>query len=100
MNLYDRPQTLLEDRQYSASRSLHENKGVSISDWRRGWLFFRKPLVMALTVVLLGFSAEVFAQPSKLGLAALSRSQAAAWMPREGGYVSKHSTKAERRYNP
>ena len=100
MNLYDRPQTLLEDRQYSASRSLHENKGVSISDWRRSWLFFRKPLVMALTVVLLGFSAEVFAQPIKLGFAALSASQAAAWMAKEGGYLSKYGIEAELVYTP
>ena len=49
MNFYDHPQTLLEDR---------------ISDWRRGRPFFRKYFVAALTLVLLGFSAEAFLNPS------------------------------------
>ena len=57
MNFYDHPQTLLEDR---------------ISDWRRGRPFIRKYLVVALTVVLLGCSAQAFSQPIKLGYAALS----------------------------
>ena len=67
MNFYDHPQTLLENR-YSR-------------------LVFRKFLAMALTVVLLGFSAEAFAQPIKLGYAALSAGQVTAWMAKEGGYL-------------
>ena len=57
MDFFDRPQTLLEDRIFVR---------------RRGWLFFRKPL-MGLTMVLLAFSAEVSSQPIKLGSAALQR---------------------------
>jgi NitT/TauT family transport system substrate-binding protein len=80
MNFYDHPQTLLENR-YSR-------------------LVFRKFLAMALTVVLLGFSAEVFSQPIKLGYAALSAGQAIAWMAKEGGYLSKYGIEAEFIYIP
>src|SRR5438034_5638927 len=99
MNSFFRPQTLLEDRQYNAL-SLRESKGLSISHWRRGRLFFRKPLVIALTVILLGFSAKVFAEPIKLGYAALSGAQVASWMAKEGGYLSKYGIEAELIYIP
>ena len=85
MNFYDRPRTLLEDR---------------IFVWRRGRLFFRKPLAMALTVVLLGFSAEVFSEPIKLGYAALSAGQVAVWIAKEGGYLSKYGIEADLIYIP
>jgi NitT/TauT family transport system substrate-binding protein len=85
MNFYDHPQTLLED---------------GISDWRRGRLFIRKYLVVALTVVLLGCSAEAFSQPIKLGYAALSAGHVAAWMAKEGGYLSKYGIEAELIYVP
>ncbi len=80
MNFYDHPQTLLENR-YSR-------------------LVFRKFLAMALTVVLLGFSAEAFAQPIKLGYAALSAGQVTAWMAKEGGYLSKYGIEADLIYIP
>ena len=99
MNSFFRPQTLLEDRQYNAL-SLRESKGLSISHWRRGRLFFRKPLVIALTVILLGFSAKVFAEPIKLGYAALSGAQVASWMAKEGGYLSKYGIQADLIYIP
>jgi len=67
---------------------------------RRGWLFFRKPFAMALTVALSAFSAEVSSQPVKLGFAALSASQAAAWMAKEGGYLSKYGIEADLIYIP
>src|SRR5437016_13629880 len=85
MNFYDRPPTLLEHRIFVR---------------RRGRLFFRKPLAMALIVVLFGFSAEVFAQPIKLGYAALSAGQVAVWVAKEGGYLSKHGIEAELIYIP
>jgi len=84
MDSYDRPQTLLEGR---------------ISNWRRSCLVFRRPLAMALTLLLLS-SAEVFAEPIKLGYAALSAGQAAAWMAKEGGYLSKYGIEAELIYIP
>jgi putative SOS response-associated peptidase YedK len=43
MDFFDRPQTLLEDRQYNASRSMHKKRAASMSHSRRRWLFFRKP---------------------------------------------------------
>ena len=85
MKLFDRPQALLEDR---------------ILVRRRGWLFFRKPLMIAQTVVLLAFSAEVFSQPIKLGYAALTAGQVAPWMAKEAGYFSKYGIEAELIYIP
>jgi NitT/TauT family transport system substrate-binding protein len=54
---------------------------------------------MALTFILLS-SAEVFAQPIKLGYAALTAGQAAPWMAKEGGYLSKFGIEAELIYIP
>jgi NitT/TauT family transport system substrate-binding protein len=85
MNFLDRRQTLLEDR---------------ICDRRRGRLLFQKRLVVALTAALLGFSAEVHSQSIKLGYAALSATQVAAWMAKEGGYLSKYGIEAEYIYIP
>jgi NitT/TauT family transport system substrate-binding protein len=85
MNFYDHPQTLLEDR---------------IFDRRRSGRFFRKPLVMVLMVVLLGFSAEAFPQSVKLGYAALTAGQVAPWMAKEAGYFSKYGIEAELIYIP
>jgi ABC-type nitrate/sulfonate/bicarbonate transport system substrate-binding protein len=85
MNFYDRPRTLLEDQIFVR---------------RRGRLFFRKPLAMGLTMVVLGFSAEVFSEPIKLGYAALSAGHVAAWMAKEGGYLSKHGIEGELIYVP
>ena len=78
MNFYDRPQALLEDR---------------ISNWNRSRI--NKPLAVTLTLFLLGFSANAFAQPIKLGYAALSAGQIAAWMAKDGGYLSKYGIDAE-----
>src|SRR5215470_12642286 len=85
MNFYDHPQTLLEHR---------------IPGRRRGWLLFRILFVVALTVALLGFSAEVFSQPIKLGYAALSGAHVAVWMAKEGGYLSKYGIEADLIYIP
>jgi NitT/TauT family transport system substrate-binding protein len=100
MDSYHRAQTLREAWQNGLLRSLHESKGVSICVRRRGWFFFRESLAVALTAVLLGFSAEVFAQPIKLGYAALSAGQVTAWMAKEGGYLSKYGIEAELIYIP
>jgi len=100
MKFYDRPQTLLGGRQYGASRSARPNKRASISNWRRGCRFFRQPPALALAALLLAFSAEVFAQPIKLAYAALTAGQAAPWMAKEGGYLSKYGIEAELIYIP
>jgi len=85
MNFYDRRQTLLENRIFVV---------------RREQLFFRQSLVMALTVVLLGFSTNGFAESIKLGYAALSGAHVAAWMAKEGRYFSKYGIEAELIYIP
>jgi ABC-type nitrate/sulfonate/bicarbonate transport system substrate-binding protein len=63
-------------------------------------LVFRKFLALAVTVVLLGFSVEAFAQPIKLGYAALTAGQVAPWMAKEAGYFTKHGIEAELIYIP
>ena len=80
MNFYDHAQTLLLDR--------HDR------------LAFRKFLSLALTVVLVCFSAKAFAEPVKLGYAALTAGQVAPWMAKEAGYFSKYGIEAELIYIP
>jgi NitT/TauT family transport system substrate-binding protein len=83
MNFYDRPQTSRKDRIFIRRRSR-----------------LRKPFMVALAVILLGFSARASAEPIKLGYAALSGTQVAAWMAKEGGYLSKYGIEAELIYIP
>jgi NitT/TauT family transport system substrate-binding protein len=85
MDSFFRAQMLLEDR---------------ISVRRRGRLIFHQFFVVALTVTLLGFSTKAFAESLKLGYAALSGSQVAVWMAKEGGYLSKYGIDAELIYIP
>jgi NitT/TauT family transport system substrate-binding protein len=80
MSSYDCTKTALEDRHH---RSV-----------------FRNFLAAALTVVLSGFGAEIFAQPIKVGYAALVAGQVAVWIAKEGGYLSKHGIEAELIYIP
>jgi hypothetical protein len=83
MYFYDYPQTLLENRIFIR---------------RRSWL--RKPLMISLTAILLGFSARALAEPIKLGYAALTAGQVAPWMAKEAGYFSKYGIEAELIYIP
>jgi NitT/TauT family transport system substrate-binding protein len=85
MDSFFRSQTLLEDRFF---------------DWRRGRPFFRNLLVVGLTVVLSGFSVDVFAQTIKLGYAALTAGQVAPWIAKEAGYLSKYGIEADLIYIP
>jgi NitT/TauT family transport system substrate-binding protein len=85
MNLYDRPQALLDDRIFLR---------------RRNRLFSHQPLALALTVVLSGFSATALAEPIKLGYAAVVAGQVAPWIAKEGGYLSKRGIEAELIYIP
>ena len=80
MDSFFRTQTLLEDR--------------------RSRMVFRKLVSVALTGVLLGFSAKAFAEPVKLGYAALTAGQVAPWMAKEAGYFSKYGIEAELIYIP
>ncbi len=97
MKPYDRPQTSLKDRQHRAPRNLRSSKEARSSHRRGGWLFFVKPLALALTLLS---GAEVFAEPIKLAYAALSGTQVAAWMAKEGGYLSKYGIEADLIYIP
>jgi NitT/TauT family transport system substrate-binding protein len=60
----------------------------------------RRVLVAILTVVLLGFSGELFAQSIKLAYAALNAGQVAPWMAKDAGYFSKYGIDAELIYIP
>ncbi len=83
MNFYDRSQTLLENRIFIR---------------RRGRL--GKPLMISLTAILLDFSARAFAEPLKLGYAALTAGQVAPWIAKEAGYLSKYGIEGELIYIP
>ena len=85
MNSYILPQSLFANR---------------VSDRSRRRLLVHKSLIVALTLVLIGLSAKAFAQPVKLGYAALTAGQAAPWMAKEGGYLSKYGIEAELIYIP
>src|SRR5262245_35681572 len=74
--------------------------GDRFSRWRRGGPFSRNLLVVALTAVLFGFSANGSAESIKLGYVALSGAHVAAWMAKEGGYFSKYGIEAELIYIP
>src|SRR5215831_17482636 len=83
MNFYDRLQTLLES-QFLARRRIR----------------FHKLFLFAALLNFLGFNASAFAESIKLGYAALSATQVAAWMAKEGGYLSKYGIEAEYIYIP
>ena len=85
MDSFFRSQKLLEER---------------FSGWGRGGPFSRNLLVVALTVVLLGFTANGFAESVKLGYAALTAGQVAPWIAKEAGYFSKYGIEAELIYIP
>jgi NitT/TauT family transport system substrate-binding protein len=85
MDSFFRIQTSLEDR---------------IFDRRRGRTFLCKALGMALTLILLGFSARAFAESIKVGYAALVAGQVAVWIAKEGGYLSKNGIDADLIYIP
>src|SRR5215471_1613109 len=80
MDSFFRSQTFLEDRQCGPA--------------------FRRYLTVALLFLQFGFSAEIRAESIKLGYAALSGSQIASWMAKEGGYLSKYGIDAELIYIP
>jgi ABC-type nitrate/sulfonate/bicarbonate transport system substrate-binding protein len=80
MDSFSRTQTLLQNRHHK--------------------LVFRKFLSVTLTVVLLNFSAGAFAQPIKVGYAALVAGQVAVWIAKDGGYFSKRGIEAELIYIP
>src|SRR5262244_3524145 len=83
MNFYDRLQTLLKS-QFLVRRRIR----------------FHNLLLFAALLSFLGFNARAFAQSIKLGYAALSATQVAAWMAKEGGYLSKYGIEAEYIYIP
>jgi len=56
--------------------------------------------MIALTLIVSAFAAETSAESIKLGYAALSGSQIASWMAKEGGYLSKYGIEAELIYIP
>ncbi|HVH92498.1 MAG TPA: ABC transporter substrate-binding protein [Candidatus Acidoferrum sp.] len=65
--------------------------------------FYDRPqllLMITLTVALLGFCAKAFAEPVKLGYAALTAGQVAPWIAKEAGYFSKYGIEAELIYIP
>src|SRR5499427_5754495 len=83
MNFYDHLQTLLES-QFLVRRRTR----------------FHKLFLFAALLIFLDSNASAFAESIKLGYAALSATQVAAWMAKEGGYLSKYGIEAEYIYIP
>ena len=77
-----------------------DNSQTSMSAGGRRWFLLKRPVVLALTLLLLPFGAKVFSEPIKLGYAALTAGQIAPWMAKEAGYFSKHGIEAELIYIP
>jgi len=67
---------------------------------RRRRLGFRHFPVAVLTIGMLTFAVNVFAQPIKIGYAALVAGQIAVWIAKEGGYLSKNGIDADLIYIP
>jgi len=99
MDSYHHAPTSFARGQYSPTLNLNQNKPANISARRPGW-FFWKSLAAALAAAIFLFTAEVSSQPIKLGYAALSAGQTAAWMAKEGGYFTKYGIEAELIYIP
>jgi NitT/TauT family transport system substrate-binding protein len=57
-------------------------------------------LALVLTIGLLGFRVDVFAQPIKVAYAALVAGQIAVWIAKDGGYLAKHGIDADLIYIP
>jgi NitT/TauT family transport system substrate-binding protein len=95
MNFYDRPQTLLEDRQHGALRSVHPNKRVSISNWRRGWLVFRKPLVIALLISLPSGVYAAAERRVQIGFASFTSTNAPLWVAADRGFFAQEGLDPE-----
>ena len=99
MDSYHHAPTSFARGQYDPTLNLNQNKPGNITARKSGW-FFWKSLAAALATIFFGFTAEVSSQPIKLGYAALSSGQIAAWMAKEGGYLSKYGIEAELIYIP
>jgi NitT/TauT family transport system substrate-binding protein len=80
---------LLKNRSRMLRHAQHERKNP-----------LRKLLMVAVTAILLSFSTRVFAEPVKLGYAALTAGQVAPWMAKEAGYFKKYGIEAELIYIP
>jgi len=99
MDSYHHAPTSFARGRYNPTLNLNQNKPGNITARKSGW-FFWKSLAAALATIFFGFTAEVSSQPIKLGYAALSSGQIAAWMAKEGGYLSKYGIEAELIYIP
>jgi ABC-type nitrate/sulfonate/bicarbonate transport system substrate-binding protein len=89
MNFYDRPQTLLKDRRRSGLRSVHPNKRVSVSNFTRRWLFFRRPLAIAL---LLSMPSGLYAAAERrlhIGFVSFGTPVAPLWVAADRGFFAQ-----------
>ncbi len=97
MDSYGRARMVLVSLQYSLLKRLGKRRERKIFHAKRGL-----PIGVSVFVLALArFSgAGLAAERIKLGYAALSGSQIASWMAKEGGYLSKYGVEAELIYIP
>ena len=95
MNFYDHSQTLLRDRRCSSSRSVRDNKGASVFDWRRGWLIFLRPLAIALVISL---PSGVYAAAERrvhIGFVSFTSTNAPLWVAADRGFFAQEGLDIE-----
>ena len=95
MNFYDHSQTLLEDRQCSALRSVHPNKCISISERGQRWRFFRKPLAIALLISLPSSVDAAAERRMQIGFASFGTSYAPLWVAADRGFFAQEGLDTE-----
>jgi ABC-type nitrate/sulfonate/bicarbonate transport system substrate-binding protein len=95
MNFHDHSQTLLRDRRCSSSRSVRDNKGASVFDWRRGWLIFLRPLAIALVISL---PSGVYAAAERrvhIGFVSFASTNAPLWVAADRGFFAREGLDPE-----
>ena len=98
MNACDRPQTLFEDHSYRNLRSFYPNKRdkrVSISGRRQCWLFFSKPLALALLLSLPSGVYAAAARRVQIGFVSITALVAPLWVAADRGFFAEEGLDTE-----
>src|SRR6266542_4862280 len=95
MNFHDHSQTLLRDRRCSSSRSVRQNKGARVFEWRRGWLIFLRSLAIALVISL---PSGVYAATERrlhIGFVSFTSTNAPLWVAADRGFFAQEGLDIE-----
>ena len=95
MDFYRHAQTALEDREHSSLRSVHPNQHVSISNWKRGWLVFRKLLAIALLISLPPGVYAAAERRVQIGFVSFTANNAPLWVAADQGFFAQEGLDPE-----